>query len=58
MDSTPNKDIAKIERMLKTLIKSLKNKHLEAWASSPTELKKNLIYHLSALCALCGEFLF
>jgi len=44
MDSTPNKDIAKIERMLKALIKSLKNKHLEAWASSPTELNKNLFY--------------
>jgi four helix bundle protein len=28
---TVKKDIAEIERMLKTLIKSLKNKHLNPW---------------------------
>jgi len=44
---TLNKDIAEIERMLKALIKSLKNKPLnpDPWKlgpSSPTKLEKNL----------------
>ncbi len=44
---TLNKAIAEIERMLKALIKSLENKHLNPWIlepSSPTKLEKNQYY--------------
>jgi hypothetical protein len=45
---TLNKDIAKIERMLKALINSLKNKPLTPGIlepSSPTKLEKNHIFY-------------
>jgi hypothetical protein len=39
---TLNKDIAKIERMLKVLIKFLENNPLNPGPSFPTKLEKNL----------------